>query len=111
MEPLNRQGGRLQHGGGDGCGDQHGPVYRVDEEGKGPEQESDRQQGRTGHNAGSGRQRLESDGWVLDRVRGSHRQYVHPKRPGVVTVSGHPANDLHPKTLRSILRQAGLEKP
>ncbi|GMV89755.1 MAG: hypothetical protein AMXMBFR81_26860 [Chthonomonas sp.] len=35
MEPLNRQGGRLQHGGGDGCGDQHGPVYKDDGEGLG----------------------------------------------------------------------------
>jgi predicted RNA binding protein YcfA (HicA-like mRNA interferase family) len=32
---------------------------------------------------------LEQDGWYLDRTRGSHRQYKHPKKPGLVTV---PAN-------------------
>jgi hypothetical protein len=25
---------------------------------------------------------IERDGWVLDRTRGDHRQYVHPARPG-----------------------------
>jgi predicted RNA binding protein YcfA (HicA-like mRNA interferase family) len=29
---------------------------------------------------------LEQDGWYLDRTRGSHRQYKHPKKPGLVTV-------------------------
>ena len=53
--------------------------------------------------------RLERDGWVLDRTRGSHRQYCHPTKPGLVTVSGHGSDDIHPKTLKSILRQAGLE--
>ena len=51
---------------------------------------------------------IEDDGWFLARQRGSHRQFVHPIKPGVVTVSGHPAKDLAPKTLKSILRQSGL---
>jgi predicted RNA binding protein YcfA (HicA-like mRNA interferase family) len=25
---------------------------------------------------------VEADGWLLNRVRGSHRQYVHPTKPG-----------------------------
>ena len=54
--------------------------------------------------------RLEADGWRLSRQRGSHRQFLHPIKPGAVTVAGHPPKDLAPKTARSILRQAGLEK-
>jgi hypothetical protein len=33
---------------------------------------------------------------------------IQTKR-GKVTVAGHPSTDLPPKTLKSILRQAGLE--
>jgi len=49
------------------------------------------------------------DGWYMVRQAGSHRQYKHPTKPGKVTVAGHPSTDLPPKTLKSILRQAGLE--
>jgi predicted RNA binding protein YcfA (HicA-like mRNA interferase family) len=51
---------------------------------------------------------VESDGWVLVRQKGSHRQYHHPTKPGTVTIAGKPSLDLDPKTERSILRQAGL---
>ena len=51
---------------------------------------------------------LADDGWQLDRVRGSHRQYRHPDKPGTVTVAGKPSDELHPKTRSGILRQAGL---
>jgi predicted RNA binding protein YcfA (HicA-like mRNA interferase family) len=51
---------------------------------------------------------LERDGWVLRRTSGSHRQYVHPSKPGLVTVAGKPSSTLKPKTEASILRQAGL---
>jgi predicted RNA binding protein YcfA (HicA-like mRNA interferase family) len=52
---------------------------------------------------------LRKDGWALFRSKGSHQQYAHPVKSGVVTVSYHSSNDdLHPKTLASILRQAGL---
>jgi predicted RNA binding protein YcfA (HicA-like mRNA interferase family) len=53
---------------------------------------------------------LKKDGWESDRTRGGHRQLVHPIKPGTVTVSGHPSDDVHPKTLKSVLRQAGLEE-
>lgn len=53
---------------------------------------------------------IEDDGWLLLRTRGDHRQYKHPAKRGKVTVAGHPSDDLHPKTLRSILRQAGLRR-
>lgn len=52
--------------------------------------------------------RVEADGWVLVRTRGSHRQFTHPEKPGTVTMPGKPGDDLHPKTTKSILRQAGL---
>jgi predicted RNA binding protein YcfA (HicA-like mRNA interferase family) len=51
---------------------------------------------------------LRDDGWYLARVRGSHRQYKHPRKPGLVTIAGHPRDDLAPKTLKSILKQARL---
>jgi predicted RNA binding protein YcfA (HicA-like mRNA interferase family) len=53
---------------------------------------------------------LEDDGWFLARTRGSHRQYKHPIKPGLVTVPGRPGDDLAPGTLNSILKQAGLKK-
>ncbi|MHC4923267.1 MAG: type II toxin-antitoxin system HicA family toxin [Planctomycetota bacterium] len=53
---------------------------------------------------------LKKDGWVLVRTRGSHRQLRHPAKPGNVTVAGRLAYQPGPKTLRSILRQAGLEE-
>ncbi|NJL06290.1 MAG: type II toxin-antitoxin system HicA family toxin [Chloroflexaceae bacterium] len=53
--------------------------------------------------------RLEADGWYLARTRGSHRQYKHPTKSGLVTVAGKPSDDLALGTLRSIWRQAGLE--
>jgi predicted RNA binding protein YcfA (HicA-like mRNA interferase family) len=53
---------------------------------------------------------VEREGWELSRTRGSHRQYKHPERPGKVTIAGKPSDTLHPKTLASIMRQAGLER-
>ena len=49
------------------------------------------------------------DGWRLDRTRGSHRQYKHPQKRGLVTVSGKPNDDLAPGTQNSILKQSGLK--
>lgn len=50
--------------------------------------------------------KLEADGWVLDRVDGSHHQFKHPNKPGLVTVP-HPRKDIPVGTLRSIYRQVG----
>jgi predicted RNA binding protein YcfA (HicA-like mRNA interferase family) len=52
---------------------------------------------------------IEQDGWRLVRTRGSHRQYKHPYKPGLVTVPGKPGDELAPGTLNSILKQAGLK--
>ncbi|MFO1010621.1 MAG: type II toxin-antitoxin system HicA family toxin [Planctomycetota bacterium] len=51
---------------------------------------------------------LERAGWILVRVRGSHRQFHHPNRPGTVTVSGHLGDTMPRGTHQSVLRQAGL---
>jgi predicted RNA binding protein YcfA (HicA-like mRNA interferase family) len=37
---------------------------------------------------------LDQDGWRLDRTRGSHRQFKHSIKPGLVTVPGKPNDDL-----------------
>ena len=50
------------------------------------------------------------DGWYLARTKGSHRQFKHPTKSGVVTVAGKPSDDLAPRTLGSILKQARVEK-
>lgn len=50
---------------------------------------------------------LLADGWRLKNSRGSHFNYVHPARPGKVTIPNHPG-DLDIKTARSVLKQAGL---
>ena len=51
---------------------------------------------------------LRSDGWVLRNQVGSHRQFVHPNKPGKVTVAGHDSDEMPPKTLKSIMKQANI---
>jgi predicted RNA binding protein YcfA (HicA-like mRNA interferase family) len=51
---------------------------------------------------------IEADGWRQVRQRGSHRQYKHPTKPGLVTIAGKPGDDLAPGTVNSVLKQAGL---
>jgi predicted RNA binding protein YcfA (HicA-like mRNA interferase family) len=53
--------------------------------------------------------RLESEGWVLKRVRGSHHIFKHSEsgRPVVVP---HPNKSVATGTVRSIYRDAGWEK-
>jgi predicted RNA binding protein YcfA (HicA-like mRNA interferase family) len=76
--------------------------------------------GRATHTAGSPRytfspmkvsallRPIKGDSWQLTRTRGSHRQYKHTTKPGLVTVPGKPSDDLHLKTLGSIVKQAEL---
>lgn len=52
---------------------------------------------------------LADDGWIEVSQRGSHRQFKHPTKPGKVTVAGRLGDDVRIGTLKSILRQAGLE--
>ncbi len=53
---------------------------------------------------------LENDGWYLARTRGSHRQFKHSNKIGLVTVSGKSNDDLAPGTQNSIFKQAGFKK-
>jgi len=48
-----------------------------------------------------------ADGWVFKSAKGSHQQYVHPTKPGKVTIPYH-AGDIAPIIIKSILKQAGL---
>ncbi|MDE2802054.1 MAG: type II toxin-antitoxin system HicA family toxin [Chloroflexota bacterium] len=52
---------------------------------------------------------VERDGWYHVRTSGSHRQFNHLVKPGVVTIAGHLGSDLPTGTWRRILKQAGLE--
>jgi predicted RNA binding protein YcfA (HicA-like mRNA interferase family) len=49
---------------------------------------------------------LEDEGWFLARVKGSHHQFKHPAKPGLVTVK-HPDGEIPKGTLNSIRKQAG----
>jgi len=51
---------------------------------------------------------MESEGWIWIRTRGSHRQFVHPLKPGRVTVSGNMGKEMPIGLERAIRRQAGL---
>jgi predicted RNA binding protein YcfA (HicA-like mRNA interferase family) len=53
---------------------------------------------------------IEKDGWVKVAQHGSHRQYKHPVKRGRVTVAGALNDDVFPKTLKSIFKQAGLTR-
>ena len=53
---------------------------------------------------------LKKDGWELARQKGSHKQFRHPIKSGLVTVPDHGKNvDLAKGTANSILKQAGLK--
>ena len=47
------------------------------------------------------------DGWYQVNQKGSHHHYKHPNKPGKVTIPEHKG-DIHPDTVKSILKQAGL---
>jgi predicted RNA binding protein YcfA (HicA-like mRNA interferase family) len=52
---------------------------------------------------------VEKDGWFVVGIRGSHRQFKHNTKKGLVTIAGKPSAELAPGTLNSVLRQAGLK--
>ncbi len=52
---------------------------------------------------------VEQDGWYYLRTTGSHAQYKHPTKPGLVTIVVKPGKDAPIGTAKSILKQAGLE--
>ncbi len=54
---------------------------------------------------------IEADGWYQVAMKGSHRQYKHPVKPGRVTIAGHPKDELAVGTLNSVFKQAQLQRP
>jgi predicted RNA binding protein YcfA (HicA-like mRNA interferase family) len=53
---------------------------------------------------------IEEDGWYLSRQKGSHKQYKHPLKKGLVTVAVHKmSDDIAPGTLNSIFKQAQIK--
>ncbi|MBN1592460.1 MAG: type II toxin-antitoxin system HicA family toxin [Candidatus Coatesbacteria bacterium] len=52
---------------------------------------------------------IEKDGWRLVRQKGSHRQYKHDSKTGLVTISGNLGVDMPAGTLNNVLKQAGLK--
>lgn len=54
--------------------------------------------------------RITEDGWTLIRMKGSHRQYKHPQKPGLVTIAGHLSDEIARGTLNSIMKQSGLKE-
>jgi predicted RNA binding protein YcfA (HicA-like mRNA interferase family) len=54
--------------------------------------------------------KLEAHGWYEVRQTGSHRQFRHTARPGLVTVP-HPKKELPIGTLKSISRASGVPLP
>ena len=53
---------------------------------------------------------IEEDGWYQVRIKGSHRQFRHPKKPGTVTIAGKPSVDVPPGTLNNVFKQARLKE-
>lgn len=47
------------------------------------------------------------DGWIYKSTKGSHYQYIYPTKKGKITIPKH-TGDLNPKTIKSIMQQAGL---
>jgi predicted RNA binding protein YcfA (HicA-like mRNA interferase family) len=54
------------------------------------------------------RRAIMRDGWRLSRTCGGHEQFEHPTKPGLVTIPVHAGQTLNPKTIKSIIVQAGL---
>ena len=54
---------------------------------------------------------IEQDGWYLVRQKGSHKQYKHKTKIGLVTIAAHKMSDeIAQGTLNSIFKQAQIKK-
>ena len=53
--------------------------------------------------------RLEEKGWRLARFKGNHRQYHRHSKPGTVTITGHPSEEIPTGALNVILKQVGTK--
>jgi predicted RNA binding protein YcfA (HicA-like mRNA interferase family) len=52
--------------------------------------------------------KLETDGWKIIRISGSHYIMKHFEKPGMPVIPLHN-KDLKPGTLNNILKQAGIK--
>ena len=55
------------------------------------------------------KRRLEREGWVLERITGSHHVFKHPLSRETVVLP-HPKKDLGRGLVRAIYRLAGWER-
>ncbi|HEV8081344.1 MAG TPA: type II toxin-antitoxin system HicA family toxin [Chitinophagaceae bacterium] len=54
---------------------------------------------------------IEADGWFEVRQKGSHKQYKHSVKKGLVTIPVHRlSNDITTGLEKSILKQAQIDK-
>ncbi|TBV83327.1 MAG: addiction module toxin, HicA family [Desulfobulbaceae bacterium] len=53
---------------------------------------------------------LKDAGWYWVRTRGSHRQFKHSSKYGLVTVADKSNDDMAWGAQNSVFRQAGLKK-
>ena len=54
---------------------------------------------------------IEEDGWYIVRQKGSHKQYKHKTKKGLVTIAAHKMSDeLALGTLNSIFKQVQIKK-
>jgi len=51
---------------------------------------------------------LQTDRWQLQRTRGSQHRFVHPNKPGTITMP-HPKKDLGKGLVKAIRKPAGLK--
>ncbi len=51
---------------------------------------------------------LRADGWIYKNTEGSHKHFIHPTKPGKVTIPQHPGDSINKIMLKMILKQAGL---
>jgi len=54
------------------------------------------------------KRRLEREGWILERVTGSHHVFKHPQTRATVVLP-HPKKDLGRGLVRNIYKQAGWQ--
>ena len=52
---------------------------------------------------------IAEDGWVCKATKGSHKHFVHPTKPGKVTIPQHAGDTIDKTLLKRILKQAGLD--
>jgi predicted RNA binding protein YcfA (HicA-like mRNA interferase family) len=52
---------------------------------------------------------LEAQGWFSTGQTGSHRQFRHAEKPGLIIVPVHAGKEIGKGLLHSILKKAGLK--